>query len=330
MKKILLTIVLASPALSGFSQETSGVFDFLTLPVSSRVEALGGENVSVVENDLSLVFHNPASLIQEMDRNVHLGFQSYLGGIKAGSAAFARALGDFNAWGIGVNYIDYGTMQRTTIDNLDNGEFSVKDICVNGFFSRDLTDTWKGGVTAKMIYSAFEEYTSMGLAVDLGLSYYNADSEFSFGLVGKNLGRQLKAYSEITEPMPWDIQMGITKRLAHAPIRVSVTAVHLKQWQFHPLREGDPKKDAFFTSFFKHLVFGVDFLPSDNLWVAVGYNPKVGMDMDLETGNKMGGFSVGAGLRVKAFNIGASVSRYHPSATAFHLNVTTSLEQVGL
>ncbi|MDR2683002.1 MAG: type IX secretion system protein PorQ [Dysgonamonadaceae bacterium] len=331
MKRIIQTIIAISlPALSGFSQGTGGVFDFLTLPVSSRVEALGGENVSLVENDLSIVFHNPASLIQEMDKDVHLGFQTYPGGIKTGSVAFAGALGDYNAWGVGVRYVDYGTMQGTTIDNVDNGTFSVKDMSVNGFFSRDLTETWKGGVTAKVIYSAFETYTSLGLAVDLGLSYYDSDSEFSFGLTAKNLGRQLKAYHETLEPMPWDIQLGISKRLAHAPLRVSVTGVHLKQWQFKPLREGNVKEDAFFTSLFKHLVIGVDFLPSDNLWIAVGYNPKVAMDLNLEMGNKMGGFSMGAGLRVKAFNIGASVSRYHPSATSFHLNVTTSLGRTGL
>jgi hypothetical protein len=325
MRKIVTAFLCIFSVFSGIAQESSGVFDFLTLPVSTRIEALGGENVSVVENDLSLVFHNPASLLQEMDMDVNLGFQSYLGGIKAGNVAFAKALGSYNAWGVGINYVNYGTMTRTTIDNLDNGEFSVKDMCFNGFFSRDLSDRWKGGVTAKVIYSAMEDYTSAGLAVDLGLSYYNADADFSFGLAGRNLGRQVKTYHEIRESLPWDIQMGITKRLAHAPIRVSVTAVRLKQWKFKPYREGKDKEDSFVTTFFKHLVFGVELLPSDNLWIALGYNPKVGLDMSLESGNKLGGFSAGAGLRVRAFNIGASVSRYHPSATAFHLNVTTSL-----
>jgi hypothetical protein len=330
MMRKILTVMLMLPVCCGFSQETSGVFDFLTLPVSARVEALGGENVSVVENDLSLVFHNPASLIQDMDKDVCLGFRSYLGGIKAGAVAFARAWGDFNAWGVGVNYVDYGTMLRTTVDNLDNGTFSVKDLCVNGFFSRDLSNTWKGGVAVKVIYSAFEMYTSAGVAVDLGLSYYDSDSDFSFGLVGKHFGRQIMAYNETIEPLPWDVQMGISKRLAYAPIRVSATAMGLKRWSFHPLREGNAKKDAFFPTLFKHLVFGVDFLPSDNLWIALGYNHKVHSDLVQEMGNKLGGFSAGAGLRVRTFNVGVSVSRYHPAATAFHLNVTASLGGGGL
>ncbi len=308
-----------------FSQETDNVFDFLKLPVSSRIDALGGENVSVVENDLSMIFHNPAFLGPEMNLDVNLGYVNYLADINAGSVAFAKSMGERSAWGVGVNYIDYGTFEGTDIENIYIGDISAKDICFNGFFSRDLTDRLRGGVAAKVIYSTFEQYTSVGLAVDVGLSYYNADKNFSAGLVGKNLGRQVKAYNEDRASLPWDIQIGMTQRLNHAPVRFSLTALHLTQWEFDSVVEGDTSEDSFFTTFFKHLVFGAEFLLSDNFWVGVGYNPKIGSDMSLETGNKLGGFSGGAGIRVKAFDIGVAVSKYHPSATSFHVNVTTSL-----
>ena len=313
-----------------FPQQSSGVFDFLRRPVSSRVNALGGENVSVIERDLSLVFHNPAFLGSEMNMDVNIGYVNYLADINAGSVAFARELGERSAWGIGVNYVDYGRIEETTIENIVLGEISAKDMCFNGFFSRDLSDRWRGGVTAKVIYSAFESYSSVGLGVDLGLSYYNSDKDFSFGLVGKNLGRQVKAYNEDIESLPWDIQMGVTQKLAHAPIRVSVTAMNLAQWKYDPVAQGVSEEDSFFTTLFKHLTFGAEFLLSDNFWLGAGYNHKLGTDMSLEVGNKMGGFSGGGGLRVKAFDIGFSVSKYHLAATSFQLNVTMALSEMKL
>jgi len=80
----------------------------------------------------------------------------------------------------------------------------------------------------------------------------------------------------------------------------------------------------------KHLVFGVDFIPSQNFWVGIGYNPKVNMDMKLQTGNGLGGFSMGAGLKVSKFDVGASVARYHPSALSLMLSISTSLSGFNL
>lgn len=330
MRIIILILFVLCSGVSVFSQQTKGVFDFLRLPVSSRVNALGGENVSLIERDASLLFHNPAFLGPEMDMDFHLGYVSYLGGINAGSVAFAKSLGERSAWGVGVQYVDYGSIEETSIDNVFLGKISAKDMCVNGFFSRDLSDAWRGGVTAKVIYSSFEEYSAVGLAVDLGLSYYDKERQQAWGLAIKNLGRQVKSYHETREELPWDVQIGLSQKLSHAPFRISVTALHLTQWEFEPLREGENKKDSFFKTLFKHFVFGADLLLSDNFWLGVGYNPKLGSDMNLETGNKLGGFSGGGGIRVKAFDIGFSVSKYHPGATSFQLNVAMALSEVRL
>jgi len=50
-------------------------------------------------------------------------------------------------------------------------------------------------VTLKFLYSSLEKYTSIGLGVDVGLSYYNPDKGFSAGFTLKNMGAQLKGPS---------------------------------------------------------------------------------------------------------------------------------------
>jgi hypothetical protein len=92
----------------------------------------------------------------------------------------------------------------------------------------------------------------------------------------------------------------------------------------------DGEEDSFGSALAKHLVFGVEFIPNNNFWAAIGYNPKTNSDMKLQDTNKRSGFSIGAGIWVKAFNIGCSVARYHPSATSFMLSLTTSLSEIKL
>ena len=58
--QVLLLIVLSTGACSTvFGQESTSVFNFLNLPVSSHSTALGGRNISLIEDDISLISQNP-------------------------------------------------------------------------------------------------------------------------------------------------------------------------------------------------------------------------------------------------------------------------------
>jgi hypothetical protein len=309
-----------------WGQEGKSTFNFLTIPNSVRASALGGTNVSIIDNDLSLIYQNPGFLGQEMDMTVSASYLSYIADIAMGNITFAKAIGERSSFGIGLLYSNYGKMKEADKEQVI-GDLHASDICANLFFSRDLTEKIRGGVAAKVIYSNYANNTAIGLGVDLGLSYYDPDKNLSIGLTGKNLGRQVKAYEEELANLPWDIQLGFSQKLSHAPIRYSITGVYLNEWKFYNLQG---EKDSFLKTLGKHLVFGVDFLLSDNLWVAVGYNVKRASDFSLVDSNKMAGFTVGAGLKIKAFSFGCSVGQYHPSATSFMINLSTSLVEMKL
>lgn len=329
MKYIHLFICILSLPVWTFAQEGNKAFTFLRFPASSHINALGGYNTSLIERDPSLAFHNPALIGGEMDKMLNLNYMNYISDINVGSAIFTKAFRERGTWGIGATFISYGSMKEMSPENIHLGEFSGKDISVNAFYSHDLSDTWRGGLSFKMLYSSLADFSSFGLAVDAGLSYYNPDKEFSFGFVLKNIGAQLKTYDTDREKLPWDIQMGITKKMAHAPLRLSITAIHLNQWKFSyiddTLNEVETD-DSFLQTAVKHLVFGVDLVPSENFWLGVGFNPKVNQDMKLKDGgNGLGGFSIGAGLKISKFDINASVAQYHPSALSLMISLATTL-----
>jgi len=312
-----------------YAQEGDEGYAILRFPTSSRICALGGYSVSLVEADPSLMFHNPALLGGETDGRINVGYMNYMAGVNVGNVAFAKAFRERSAWGIGATFIDYGRMKEMTVDNEQLGMFSMQDIGFHVFYSYDLSEKWRGGLSMKALYSTIAEYYSFGLAVDAGLSYFNPESEMSMGIALKNIGAQLKPYEDLRQHIPWDLQLGITKRIAHAPIRFSVTAMYLNHWKFNPVdrTSTDVKGDRFMKTALKHLVFGVEILPSDNLWLGVGLNPKTKMDMALSSGNALGGFTVGGGIHVSRFDVSAAVVRYHPSATSFMVGLAFKISE---
>lgn len=313
------------------AQSGEKVFEFLNFPSSVYANALGGVNVSSSKEDISLTFHNPALLSELMNNHLSANYMFYVADIGVANVVYGKAINKLSNWGVGVNFMNYGKFNETTTENVSNGTFSGKDIALNGFYSRRLSNNWSGGVTTKFIYSAFADYTSMALGVDLGLSYQNADKLFDFGITVSNVGTQLTAYDKERVAMPWNITMGITKELEHAPIRFSLSATHLNKWKLSRLDAENStiiEEKKFLTTLLHHLVLGVEFKPNNNLWLGLGYNPKRASDMQLLQGNRLSGFSAGAGLNVKRYGFGFAVSQYHPSAMTLNFNVKVLLGKI--
>jgi len=327
MKYILYIVFFSFIAQLSFAQNGDEVFSFLRYPTSTRANALGGNNISLIERDPSLIFHNPALLGAEMDGMINLNYMNFFSDINTGSALYVKAIGDNSAWGVGANYINYGNFKQMNKEGGEEGTFTVNDFSLNAFYSHDLSEKWRGGLSLKFLYSSLESYTSFGLAVDAGLSYYDSEKDFSFGIAFKHIGAQLKAYEEERYKMPWDIQLGFSKKMAHAPFRLSLTAMYLNKWDFDYIDQTDNtyEGDTFMKTLLKHFVIGIDYIPTENFWLGVGFNPKTNMDMKLQGGNKLSGFSAGAGVTIKMFDVGVSIAKYHPSALSLMLSVSTTL-----
>ena len=149
------------------------MFNFLNLPVSSHSTALGGKNISLVEDDISLAMQNPALLTGVSDKTVGFSFMTYMQGCNTGAAAYSQQVGKYGNWGVHARFVGYGSTKETLLSGEIVGEFKPLDFCLAGQYSHLLSERWAGGVTAKFIYSHYGPYTSCALATDLGLNYYN-------------------------------------------------------------------------------------------------------------------------------------------------------------
>jgi hypothetical protein len=314
MKKVVFTIIATIFALQATAQESQEVFSFLRLPVSAHVAALGGDNITIDDDDPTVIFHNPALIANVADKSINLNFMTYMEGAKTASASFIKAWGERATWGVGAQYMDYGSMKETTVDNIEQGTFSAKDIAIAGTFTYLLSDRWSGGVTLRFISSSIGSYNSIGLASDLGLNYFDEERGWSLSAVAKNLGGQVKAYQDDYEKIPIDLLVGVSKRLEAAPLRFSLTFSRLNRWD---------------TSFIQHVAIGADVFLGENIYIAGGYNFRRRDEMKISessgSSSHGAGLSVGAGLTLKRFKLNVAYAKYHVSASSILINATYSL-----
>lgn len=296
------------------AQESETVYNFLRLPVSAHAAALGGDNITIDDDDPTMVFHNPALVSNVSDRSLNLNYMTYMEGVKVASASFVKALRNRATWAVEAQYVDYGSMKQTTAENEVIGKVSAKDIAVGGTFTYALSNKIAGGVTAKFVSSSLAGFNSIGMAVDLGLNYLNPELGLSVSAVARNLGGQLKAYEDDFEKLPFDLQLGVSKRLGESPLRFSVTMTRLHDWD---------------DKFVNHLVFGAEAFLADNIWIGGGLNPRRSDEMkisDGETESSHGaGLSFGGGLQLERFKLQLAYGKYHVSASSLIINITYTL-----
>lgn len=308
------------------AQEANSVFSFLSVPTSAHAVALGGSSVSLVEDDISLVFRNPSLMSNVSDKSLGMNFLTYMKGVNAGSAAYCQAVGERGTWGVGALFQGYGSITETLPTGEVIGSTKPLDMCLSGGYSYLLSDFWSAGAMGKFIYSHYGEFTSCALAVDLGLNYFNEDIDFSAGLAARNLGGQVKRFGDHSEQLPINLEVGVSKGLGHAPVTLSLTLIDMTAWRQNDYFSTTGKVSAgrIFTN---HLTFGIDIRPVNFIYVAGGYNFRRAYEMKAAGGSHAAGLSFGAGVELKKFKFGFSYAKYHVSMPAFAFSLAYSFDK---
>lgn len=312
-KHILLLLTILSVTIAG-AQESKEVYSFLRLPVSAHAAALGGDNITFMDDDPTVIFHNPALLNNVSDKSINVNFMTYMEGSNTASASFVRAFKERATWGVSAQYMAYGSIKETTVDNVETGTFSPKDIALAGSFAYMLGNNISGGITGRFISSTIASYSSAAVAVDLGVNYFNETIGLSVSAVAKNLGGQIKAYHDDFERIPFDLQIGISKQFERAPLVLHATMNRLNNWE---------------QGFIKHLAVGADIKIGQTVYLAAGYNFRRSSEMKItenEGSSSHGaGISLGAGLQLQRFKLQLAYAKYHVSAYSLLVNATYSL-----
>lgn len=305
MKKVIFCLFFTLISVLTWAQDSQTGYNFLRLPVSAHAAALGSDNISIIEDDPSLMFHNPALLSSVSDKSLNLNYMNYMEGANAASASFSKIVKEKATIGVMAQFLDYGKMKEVDEHNVQTGEFSAKDIAIASALSYQLGTNIVGGITARLITSYIGDYNAFAMGVDLGVNYYDPEKEWSVSATVKNLGGELDAFEEEYNKLPLDLQIGASKRLIGSPLKLSATLVDMNHLN---------------KKFIHHLVVGADVILSPQIYLAVGYNFRRASEMEIvsndeERGSSHGaGLSLGGGIQLDRFKLNVAYGKYHVSS----------------
>jgi len=313
LKKLLPGILFLLLSSNFLFSQTNTTYNFLRLDVGARASSLSGSFTST-ENDVNVIFYNPAGLASVKDKQASVGFYKYLLDVNSGNAAYVQKYKDLGYVGVGIQYINYGSFDKYDVNSVNQGTFGASDIALSLGYGNVYENLFYGA-NLKLIYSSYDVYKSTAVAADLGVMYKFPKAFLTIGASLLNAGAQISAYQDYKEKLPLDLRFGITKKLENSPLTINLGLYALNE-----------SYDKFFDRF-KNITVGGEFEISHAINLRIGYDNQ--LRQELKTGNAIGigGFSAGLGVKLKekyqidyAFNSLGKIGSTHRVNVGFLLN----------
>ncbi len=321
----------------------NNAFEFLNLAASARLTALGGHQIAVLDDDVNLGLTNPAALNPLMHQQLSFNHNFMVADIAGGYVSYGNYLAKpgITLHG-GLQYLNNGHFDAT--DEIGNvtGDFKAAEYAFTVGAGRRLYERVSVGANLRFITSQLESYTATGIATDLGAMFHDTASRVNISLVIKNLGAQLQTYTDGNrEPLPYEAQLGISKRLKHLPLRLSVVYRYLNRWN---IRYDDPNslEDTFLfgsettnnehpviDNLARHFVFSGEFLmgKKENFRIRFGYNHLLRKETEVRNLRSLSGFAMGFGFKVKWFRVDFGRSVQHLGEGNTHFSISTNFHE---
>jgi hypothetical protein len=330
MVKKSIHIFILSLLVSVSHAQTGGdnVYEFLNLTHSGLVSSLGGANVSLRSGNINLAYHNPALLDSGMNNSLALNYVNYFAGVNYGQAIYSKTYNGIGNFGAGLTYLNYGSFTEADPSGNITGAFTASEYALSLIYSRMIDTLFSIGINVKPVLSHLEQYTSFGFAIDLGAGYHNRSGLFSAGIALKNIGLEVTTYAgEERQNLPFEIQAGVSQKLAHAPFRFSLTARHLEKFDLTYVYNDttsineENRSTEFFENLMRHTVIGVEILPHKNFYLSAGYNYQRRREMKIDSKVSAVGFSWGFGINTSFMNIEFGRATYHLAGSSNHISI---------
>ncbi|WP_332025668.1 type IX secretion system protein PorQ [Kaistella sp.] len=328
MKKIISVSVLLFTTIL-LAQEGTNVYPFLNIPVSARQAALGGDAVSVRDYDVSFAAVNPGLMNLEQDEMISLNYASYLSDSKYGTISYVKDLEEGHLVSLNARYMDYGKMPRTDESAMIDGEFGAMDASIGLGYAYQFDEDWTIAGSASFVSSRIDNYTSMAVVGNAGVTYHNRQSNETLALVFRNFGYQFKTYNGLRENVAFRVDLGYTKILDEFPVALTITAHDLQKLNISQDYNNNGKEISWSRKITDHLSFGAELFPQQAFNIRFGYNVKRGNELAVLDQRSFSGLSAGFGIKISSFRFDYAHVRYHNSSNVNLFGLTLDLIEVG-
>lgn len=350
LRSLVLLAIVQCVGLVASAQVTGGqhAFEFLRLPQSPHISALGGINVSNGSPDVSLALQNPSLMRPGLHNQLGVAYNNYYAGISVTNLQYGYHVEKLNtSFVLGLQHVGYGDLTRTDASGNTLGSLTARDVALSLGAARQYGERWRYGASLKFVSSVLDDKSALGLLTDVGVTYYDTAKGITIGIVAKNVGVMLDKYNpdNSAEPLPFDLQLGFSKRFAHLPLRFNATAHHLYEWDVRYNNPADVEasnlfgsadttareKSYFADKLFRHLIFGADILIGKRITVTAAYNHLRRGELSLKDRTALAGFSFGATVDLNKLQVQYARNYFHLAGATNEFGLNLSLGRlVGL
>lgn len=313
-------------------------FQFLNISDNARTMGTGGYNVSTSDADHNTVIENPSTLDTSHGGNVSINYLPYFTTVNKTTLLYSFNTEKLGPWAVGTTYMSYGKFEETDVTGQVVGDFNANDYRFFVSKSHQISQ-FRMGVTMNLVGSQIAGYNSNALTFDIGGMYQHPVHDLQIGMVFKNVGFVFNNFIKGSEQsVPADLRIGVSYKLEYVPLRLSVTGYNLLAKDVHyfdPSRntefdangnvvEGDKK---FSEQIFRRLIWGAELLFSEKFQVRAGYNHLRRKELMIAEKGGLSGFSFGANLKIKGYNIAYTRAWYHQAGGSSVLTLNTNLNR---
>lgn len=313
-------------------------FSVLALDNSARVAALGGSTIALFDNDVNQAYQNPALINPKMHHRASLSYVNYLADINNGSVGYARHFDGLGTFSGNIFYINYGHFDETDETGRITGSFGAYDYNFQIGYGQEWKENFRYGAAVKFVYSVYEAFVATAGAIDLGGVYHNPETKFTATVVMKNLGYNFIPYNDTREPLPFEIQAGISKKLEHNPLKFGIIAHNLQQPNLSYVNPNRRNKEIDLETgqvinpepglgdkIMRHFIFNGELVFSENFQLCFGYNHMRRKELAPENRKAVTGFSWGFNVSIKRFEISYGSASYFPGIASNTFTVSKDL-----
>ncbi len=192
---ILCILMVPSITANAGNDDRRGTAGAPYLLINPWVKSSGWSGVNTANGTgVDALFSNVAGLARTTGTEVSFGYTSWLqnSGVSNIAAGLAQSLGDFGVLGLSVSSMNFGSIERTTVNSPEignNGTFrpSIMNVAVS--YGKAFSTSIYAGATLKLLTESIDNVSSTAFAIDAGVQYVTGENyELKFGIALKNWG----------------------------------------------------------------------------------------------------------------------------------------------
>ncbi len=321
----LLTLV-TIPAFTQIGGKKS--FEFLNVPNNARLAALGGVNASLADRDVNFFYSNPGLVGDTLKGFASAGYQFYVANVGQATFSYAHDFKKIGTLTFGVQHLNYGTIKAYDATGLEIGDYKSGETALVISKSHQISN-FRIGANFKMAFSNLAGYNASAMMLDIGGVFIHPKKDLRVGLVIKNLGVVLSDYSNSSDAtLPFDVQLGVTFKPEHMPLRFSFTGYTLTSLNSaHYNTAAGDEEPGTLDKIFRHINFGAEILFHKNVNVLIGYNYLVHQELKLENAGGAAGLSFGFSARIKSIEFVFSRGAYVVGNAGYNFTLSSDVNR---